>query len=171
VQLFTREWNLELPKLLLTVQGGKANFELQPKLKKVKFPEIFETRGEAEAEQKAFNRSSAAHRPTPSSCDPIKGNYQRCENLFQFVLCLSSLQKRRISSRCGRGRRAKMFNVLNLVDEKGRKNPKRALSSDADDVEGKVNKFKKFSNFNDAFGTRSYGNNETEAVEGSQQRG
>lgn len=35
VQLFTKEWNLELPKLLLTVQGGKANFELQPKLKKV----------------------------------------------------------------------------------------------------------------------------------------
>uniref|UniRef100_A0A1L8DKF9 Putative transient receptor potential cation channel trpm n=1 Tax=Nyssomyia neivai TaxID=330878 RepID=A0A1L8DKF9_9DIPT len=34
VQLFTREWNLELPKLLITVQGGKANFELQPKLKK-----------------------------------------------------------------------------------------------------------------------------------------
>lgn len=37
VQLFTREWNLELPKLLITVQGGKANFELQPKLKKVSF--------------------------------------------------------------------------------------------------------------------------------------
>lgn len=36
VQLFTREWNLELPKLLITVQGGKANFELQPKLKKVR---------------------------------------------------------------------------------------------------------------------------------------
>lgn len=35
VQLFTKEWNLELPKLLLTVQGGKANFELQSKLKKV----------------------------------------------------------------------------------------------------------------------------------------
>ncbi|XP_049813711.1 transient receptor potential cation channel trpm [Schistocerca nitens] len=35
VQLFTREWSLELPKLLITVQGGKANFELQPKLKKV----------------------------------------------------------------------------------------------------------------------------------------
>lgn len=35
VQLFTKEWNLELPKLLITVQGGKANFELQPKLKKV----------------------------------------------------------------------------------------------------------------------------------------
>ncbi|XP_067002827.1 transient receptor potential cation channel trpm isoform X2 [Anabrus simplex] len=35
MQLFTREWSLELPKLLLTVQGGKANFELQPKLKKV----------------------------------------------------------------------------------------------------------------------------------------
>lgn len=36
VQLFTKEWNLELPKLLLTIQGGKANFELQPKLKKVR---------------------------------------------------------------------------------------------------------------------------------------
>lgn len=35
VQLFNKEWNLELPKLLITVQGGKANFELQPKLKKV----------------------------------------------------------------------------------------------------------------------------------------
>ncbi|BES91248.1 Transient receptor potential cation channel [Nesidiocoris tenuis] len=35
LQLFTREWGLELPKLLITVQGGKANFELQPKLKKV----------------------------------------------------------------------------------------------------------------------------------------
>ncbi|XP_069671775.1 transient receptor potential cation channel trpm isoform X1 [Periplaneta americana] len=35
MQLFTREWSLELPKLLITVQGGKANFELQTKLKKV----------------------------------------------------------------------------------------------------------------------------------------
>ena len=35
VSLLTREWGLELPKLLITVQGGKANFELQPKLKKV----------------------------------------------------------------------------------------------------------------------------------------
>jgi SLOG in TRPM len=35
LQLFTREWGLELPKLLLTIQGGKANFELQAKLKKV----------------------------------------------------------------------------------------------------------------------------------------
>ncbi|XP_017078096.1 transient receptor potential cation channel trpm isoform X4 [Drosophila eugracilis] len=34
VQLFTKEWNLELPKLLITVQGGKANFDLQAKLKK-----------------------------------------------------------------------------------------------------------------------------------------
>lgn len=40
VQLFTREWNLELPKLLISVQGGKANFELQPKLKKVNFCRI-----------------------------------------------------------------------------------------------------------------------------------
>ncbi|XP_050524701.1 transient receptor potential cation channel trpm isoform X1 [Daktulosphaira vitifoliae] len=35
LHLFTREWGLELPKLLITIQGGKANFELQPKLKKV----------------------------------------------------------------------------------------------------------------------------------------
>jgi transient receptor potential cation channel subfamily M protein 3 len=35
MQLFIREWNLELPKLVITVQGGKANFALQPKLKKI----------------------------------------------------------------------------------------------------------------------------------------
>ncbi|XP_049817373.1 transient receptor potential cation channel trpm isoform X2 [Aethina tumida] len=35
MQLITREWCLELPKLLISIQGGKANFELQPKLKKV----------------------------------------------------------------------------------------------------------------------------------------
>ncbi|XP_044264346.1 transient receptor potential cation channel trpm isoform X10 [Tribolium madens] len=35
MQLITKEWNLELPKLLISIQGGKANFELQPKLKKV----------------------------------------------------------------------------------------------------------------------------------------
>ncbi|VVD00939.1 unnamed protein product [Leptidea sinapis] len=35
VQLLTREWALERPKLLITIQGGKANFDLQPKLKKV----------------------------------------------------------------------------------------------------------------------------------------
>lgn len=35
MHLFTREWSLELPKLLITIQGGKANFEIQPKLKKV----------------------------------------------------------------------------------------------------------------------------------------
>ncbi|KOB73985.1 Trpm, partial [Operophtera brumata] len=33
--LLTREWQLERPKLLITIQGGKANFDLQPKLKKV----------------------------------------------------------------------------------------------------------------------------------------
>ncbi|XP_059081116.1 transient receptor potential cation channel trpm-like isoform X3 [Tigriopus californicus] len=32
--LLLREWGLEKPKLLITVNGGKANFELQPKLKK-----------------------------------------------------------------------------------------------------------------------------------------
>lgn len=35
LQLLTGEWGLDLPKLLITVQGGKANFDLQPKLKKV----------------------------------------------------------------------------------------------------------------------------------------
>lgn len=35
MQLITKEWNLELPKLLISIQGGKANFELPPKLKKV----------------------------------------------------------------------------------------------------------------------------------------
>ncbi|XP_076047574.1 transient receptor potential cation channel, subfamily M isoform X4 [Oratosquilla oratoria] len=35
LQLLTREWGLDLPKLLITVQGGKTNFDLQAKLKKV----------------------------------------------------------------------------------------------------------------------------------------
>ncbi|XP_024940536.1 transient receptor potential cation channel trpm isoform X3 [Cephus cinctus] len=35
VQLLRREWNLGLPKLLITVHGGRSNFELQPSLKKV----------------------------------------------------------------------------------------------------------------------------------------
>ena len=32
--LLLREWGLERPKLLITVNGGKANFELQPRLKR-----------------------------------------------------------------------------------------------------------------------------------------
>ncbi|XP_026670370.1 transient receptor potential cation channel trpm isoform X3 [Ceratina calcarata] len=35
VQLLCRQWNLGLPKLLITVHGGRSNFELQPTLKKV----------------------------------------------------------------------------------------------------------------------------------------
>ncbi|XP_036140909.1 transient receptor potential cation channel trpm isoform X3 [Monomorium pharaonis] len=35
VQLLCREWNLGLPKLLITVHGGRSNFELQPSLKKI----------------------------------------------------------------------------------------------------------------------------------------
>ncbi|XP_046433242.1 transient receptor potential cation channel trpm isoform X2 [Neodiprion fabricii] len=35
VQLLRHEWNLDLPKLLITVHGGRSNFELQPSLKKV----------------------------------------------------------------------------------------------------------------------------------------
>ncbi|XP_076624685.1 transient receptor potential cation channel, subfamily M isoform X8 [Colletes latitarsis] len=35
VQLLCREWNLGLPKLLITVHGGRPNFDLQPSLKKV----------------------------------------------------------------------------------------------------------------------------------------
>ena len=32
--MLLREWGLEKPKLLITVNGGKANFELQPRLKR-----------------------------------------------------------------------------------------------------------------------------------------
>lgn len=35
LKLLTKQWNLQLPKLLITVHGGKANFELQSKLKSV----------------------------------------------------------------------------------------------------------------------------------------
>ncbi|XP_067127753.1 transient receptor potential cation channel trpm isoform X2 [Centruroides vittatus] len=35
LKLLTKQWNLQLPKLLITVHGGKANFQLQPKLKSV----------------------------------------------------------------------------------------------------------------------------------------
>ena len=35
LQLLTREWGLELPKLIISVHGGKANFELNPRLKRV----------------------------------------------------------------------------------------------------------------------------------------
>ncbi|XP_043280353.1 transient receptor potential cation channel trpm isoform X2 [Venturia canescens] len=35
LQLLCREWNLGLPRLLITVHGGRSNFELQPSLKKV----------------------------------------------------------------------------------------------------------------------------------------
>ncbi|XP_061172975.1 transient receptor potential cation channel subfamily M member 3-like isoform X2 [Saccostrea echinata] len=35
LQLLTKHWGLELPKLLITVQGGILNFDLQPKLKRV----------------------------------------------------------------------------------------------------------------------------------------
>ena len=34
LSLLTQEWGLEPPKLLITVHGGKKNFELQPRLKK-----------------------------------------------------------------------------------------------------------------------------------------
>ena len=34
-QLLTREWGLEVPKLIISVHGGKANFELHPRLKRV----------------------------------------------------------------------------------------------------------------------------------------
>ncbi|XP_049651421.1 transient receptor potential cation channel subfamily M member 3 isoform X5 [Accipiter gentilis] len=35
LHLMTKEWQLELPKLLISVHGGLQNFELQPKLKQV----------------------------------------------------------------------------------------------------------------------------------------
>lgn len=35
LSLMTKEWQLDLPKLLISVHGGLQNFELQPKLKQV----------------------------------------------------------------------------------------------------------------------------------------
>ncbi|XP_070203392.1 transient receptor potential cation channel subfamily M member 3-like [Littorina saxatilis] len=35
VQMMTKHWGLDLPKLLITVHGGLLNFDLQPKLKRV----------------------------------------------------------------------------------------------------------------------------------------
>ena len=35
MELLTKQWGLELPKLLISVHGGIANFDLQPKLKRV----------------------------------------------------------------------------------------------------------------------------------------
>ena len=35
LQLMTKYWGLELPKLLITVHGGLLNFDLQPKLKRL----------------------------------------------------------------------------------------------------------------------------------------
>lgn len=34
IQLLTRQWSLELPKLVISVHGGKANFELPTRLKR-----------------------------------------------------------------------------------------------------------------------------------------
>uniref|UniRef100_A0A7M4EQD0 Transient receptor potential cation channel subfamily M member 1 n=1 Tax=Crocodylus porosus TaxID=8502 RepID=A0A7M4EQD0_CROPO len=35
LHLMVKDWQLELPKLLISVHGGLQNFELQPKLKQV----------------------------------------------------------------------------------------------------------------------------------------
>ena len=35
LQLLLKTWQLDLPKLLISVHGGIANFDLQPKLKRV----------------------------------------------------------------------------------------------------------------------------------------
>ena len=35
LHLMVRDWQLELPKLLISVHGGLQNFEMQPKLKQV----------------------------------------------------------------------------------------------------------------------------------------
>ncbi|GAB6029581.1 hypothetical protein CHUAL_005324 [Chamberlinius hualienensis] len=35
LNLLLHEWKLELPKLVMSIHGGKANFQLQPKLKKI----------------------------------------------------------------------------------------------------------------------------------------
>lgn len=34
-QLLTREWGLELPRLVISVHGGKTNFELSPRIQRV----------------------------------------------------------------------------------------------------------------------------------------
>ena len=35
LKLFVRIWNLKLPQLVISIDGGIADFELQPKLKRV----------------------------------------------------------------------------------------------------------------------------------------
>jgi len=35
MQLLQHQWSLELPKLVISVHGGIANFDLQPKLRRV----------------------------------------------------------------------------------------------------------------------------------------
>jgi transient receptor potential cation channel subfamily M member 3 len=35
LKLFLRVWNLKLPRLVISIDGGIADFELQPKLKRV----------------------------------------------------------------------------------------------------------------------------------------
>lgn len=35
LHLMVKDWQLELPKLLISVHGGLQNFEMQPKLKQV----------------------------------------------------------------------------------------------------------------------------------------
>ena len=35
LQLLQNHWNLDLPKLLISVHGGISNFDIQPKLKRV----------------------------------------------------------------------------------------------------------------------------------------
>jgi len=35
LKLFLRVWNLKLPRLVISIDGGIANFELQPKLRRV----------------------------------------------------------------------------------------------------------------------------------------
>ena len=35
MQLLTREWGIEMPKLVISVHGGKANFDLNSRLKRL----------------------------------------------------------------------------------------------------------------------------------------
>lgn len=110
VQLFTREWNLELPKLLLTVQGGKANFELQSKLKKVKlsFAAALWSLVISFPSEKYSTDSYA-----PSAVRSMRPKAIIIAGRTFFNLCCVYLY---CSKQCGSRIRRKKFNVHNLLD-------------------------------------------------------
>lgn len=114
VQLFTKEWNLELPKLLLTVQGGKANFELQSKLKKVKLNFI------AEASRRRLFHFPWTNGPRPLLFIPLKAIIRAARTFFN-LRCVYLLSKKKVTKgEATRWRRfdAMEFYALNLLNVK-----------------------------------------------------